>query len=143
MLPPLRSLLPTAVLAVILTAGGCRTHRSEVSHTGKSIVVTDASLDTGGSDTLRFGHLRQGETARQRVWLHNASSRNLAVVSHRVSCGCTTPEYGNQPFTPSNDLQLTVSFDTRGLYGWQMKLLELRFAGGGAPLKIYLEAEVE
>ena len=135
-------LLPLLFAAALLFSGCGRKHRSTV-HSGKFITVTDATVAAGGSDTLRFGRLRSGETARQQVWLHNASSISLMILSHQASCGCTTPEYERQPITPGGEIPFAVTFDTRGLRGWQMKLIELRFAGAAAPLKIYLEAEVE
>ncbi len=38
---------------------------------------------------------------------------------------------------------MQIDFDTRGLYGWQLKLFRLLPAGAREPLRIYVEAEVE
>lgn len=133
------SLVATSMLLCMM---GCRPQQPIV-HTGRMITLTDSMFVTGGADTLQFGHMHAGEIARQEMWLRNNSSHILVVTTHETSCGCTMPEYEHQPFAPGNDLKLAITFDSQGLYGWQMKLIEFHFADRAQPLKIYLEAEIE
>ncbi len=44
---------------------------------------------------------------------------------------------------PNTYLPVELLFDSRGLYGWQLKLFRLRLHQGEHPLLLYVEAEVE
>ena len=67
------------------------------------------------SDTLRFGRLHSGETARLEAGFCNRGREPLVVVRSESSCGCTSLEYDAQPIMP----------------------------GGERPLRLYVEADVQ
>lgn len=129
------------LLALSLAACGARQHKTE--RKGRIITLTDTILDTGGTDTVRFGRLHSGETAVLRLWLANDAVRPVAVTKYERSCGCTTLEYVNQPIKPGEAQQVTLTFDTRGERGLQLKTLDITFAGARKPLRLFVEAEVE
>lgn len=87
--------------------------------------------------------MHSGEIAVKPLILHNTSQRAISIARCTRSCGCTTLEFENQPFTPGEKRAASMTFDSRGLTGWQFKLLEVWLAGSEKPLKIYIEAEVE
>ena len=109
---------------------------------GREVVVTDSLLRCGGSDTLRFGRLHEGERARLQLRLKNGCGNPMVVLQHELTCGCILLDYRRQPVMPGDALAVTVDFDTRGLYGWQLKLFRLRLNGMAEPLRIYVEADV-
>ena len=129
------------MLAVALAACGARQPKTE--RKGRIITLTDTILDTGGTDTVRFGRLHSGEIAVLRLWLANGAARPVAVAKYDRSCGCTTLEYENQPIKPGDARQVSLTFDTRGERGWQLKTLDIIFAGARKPLRLFVEAEVE
>ena len=92
---------------------------------------------------MRFGRLGSGEIAVLRLWLANDASRPVAVASYRHSCGCTTLEFDSQPIAPGDAQQVTLTFDSRGEWGWQLKTLDIALAGGAKPLRLLVEADVE
>lgn len=110
---------------------------------GRIITLTDSLLVHGGSDTLRFGRLGSGEIAVQRFRIENASAKPLVLVSTQRSCGCIALDHDNQPLAPGRQQTLEMTFDSRGEYGWQLKRMDLIFAGARKPLRIYVEADVE
>lgn len=110
---------------------------------GRTIVVTDSLLRAGGTDTVRFGRLHPGETGLQRLRFENAAAHPLTIVSLARSCGCTTLEYDAEPVVPGRSLRTTLFFDTRGQQGWQLKSLDIAFAGAARPLRLLVEADVE
>lgn len=129
------------LLAASLAACGPRQVKSE--RKGQIITLTDRILDTGGTDTVRFGRLRSGEIAVLRLWLANQAERPVAVTGYERSCGCTTLEFDTQPITPKDAQQVSLTFDARGEWGWQLKTLDVTLAGGRKPLRLFIEAEVE
>ncbi len=139
-------LLASAALAASCGGSGRRTDavcEDRQPFAGRTIVVTDSLLRTGGTDTLRFGRLREGETGLQRLRFENAATHPLTIVSLTRSCGCTTLEYDAEPIAPGSARRATLFFDTRGQQGWQLKNLDIAFAGAARPLRLLIEAEVE
>lgn len=132
--------------AALLVAGSCG--RRQASASGqpaavRTVVVSDSLLLCGGADTVRLGRLHEGEQARVNLQLRNETARPMVILQHELTCGCIALEYDRKPVMPSESLSLQVDFDTRGLYGWQLKLFRLLPAGAREPLRIYVEAEVE
>ena len=132
-----------AILALAALAVGCGTSPRAVERKGRIISLTDSILTTGGTDTVRFGRLGSGEIAVLRLWLANDASRPVAVASYRRSCGCTTLEFDAQPIAPGDARQVTLTFDSRGERGWQLKALDITLAGGQRPLRLFVEADIK
>ena len=101
------------LLAASLAACGARQVKTE--RKGRIITLTDKILDTGGTDTVRFGRLHSGEIAQLRLWLANETSGPVVIAKYGRSCGCTTLEYDNQPIN-AGDAQryVAVHFDQQG-----------------------------
>ena len=86
---------------------------------------------------------RLGEIAQLRIWLANDASRPVAVASYRRSCGCTSLEFDSQPIAPGDARQVTLTFDSRGEWGWQLKTLDISLAGAQQPLRLLVEADIK
>ena len=132
-----------AILALAALAVGCGTSPRAVERKGRIISLTDSILTTGGTDTVRFGRLHSGEIAQLRLWLANETSGPVVIAKYGRSCGCTTLEYDNQPINAGDAQQVKLTFDARGEWGWQLKTLDVSFAGARSPLRLFIEAEVE
>lgn len=134
-------------LAALLSAPSCirRTPApaDEPLPAGHKILLTDSLLLHGGADTLRLGRLCEGETASVTLSVENATDRPSVPLQHELTCGCIDLTYDRKPLMPGDRLVVRVDFDTRGLYGWQMKYFRILFSGAEKPLGIYVEAEVE
>ena len=126
-----------------LCSAACGNRPRDAVRKGPIIVLTDTTLTAGGSDTVRFGRLRSGEIAVQRIWIENRATRPTAVVSCETSCGCTRLEFDAQPLAPGTAQCATLTFDSRGEYGWQLKVLDISLAGASRPLRLFVEAEIE
>lgn len=135
-----------ALTALLTLAAGCGQSSlkkaASAAPRGKIIEISDSTLLHGATDTIRFGRLHSGEIAVLRFHLHNASSRPTAVVLTERSCGCTTLEAEARPIAPGQELACSLTFDSRGEYGWQLKLIDVSLAGG-RPLRLFIEADVE
>lgn len=130
-------------LVLAALAASCGTRPRPTERKGRIIPLTDSILNAGGTDTVRFGRLRSGEIAVLRLWLANDANRAVAVTSYRRSCGCTTLEYDSQPIAPGDAQQVSLTFDSRGEWGWQLKTLDITLAGAPKPLRLLIEADIE
>ena len=135
-----------ALLATAISLAACGTRQAvpdKGERKGRIVTLTDTILDTGGTDTVRFGRLHSGEVAVLRFWIANETARPVAITRYDRSCGCTTLGYEAQPITPGDAQRVSLTFDARGERGWQLKTLDIVFAGGQKPLRLFVEAEVE
>ena len=109
----------------------------------QTVAITDDVIEQGVSDTLRFGEMRSGEVIAKRLRVENRCNHPIVLLRHTSSCGCIKINYDRKPIAPGQSGEIHFEFDSRTLYGWQMKLMEFYFAEKGNPMKIYAEAEVE
>lgn len=131
------------ILALAAALAACGQSPAPRERKGPVIALSDRIFDTGGTDTVRFGRLHSGEIAVLHLWIDNRASRPAVITSYERTCGCTTLEFEPQPLAPGNARRVSLTFDSRGLRGWQLKALDLKLAGAAHPLRLFVEAEVE
>ncbi len=132
-----------AAIALCATACGPQKGKTATEYAELSMTVTPAVMQHGATDTLRFGRMHQGETAVKSLRVENGCDKPIVALRHVASCGCVTLDYGRRPIAPEASEIIRFEFDSRGEYGWQMKLVEFYFADSARPMKFYIEAEVE
>ena len=109
----------------------------------QTIAITADDVEQGVADTLCFGKMRSGEIIAKTLRVENRCNRPIVLLRHTTTCGCIKINYDRKPIAPGQSGEIYFEFDSRTLYGWQMKLMEFYFAEKGNPMKIYAEAEVE
>ena len=109
----------------------------------RMIRVTDESNARGGLDTLRFGRMHTGEIVVMQVWVANETTHPIVLTDYARSCGCTSLEFERQPILPGRARRMSVTFDSRGEWGWQLKRVDLHLAGMQRPLQLLVEADVD
>ena len=138
-----------ATLLLLCTACGGGTPKAEKNTTmsaavnTQTVAITADDIEQGISDTLRFGEMRSGEIIAKTLRVENRCNRPIVLLRHTTTCGCIKINYDRKPIAPGQSGEIYFEFDSRTLYGWQMKLMEFYFAEKGNPMKIYAEAEVE
>ena len=133
-------LLVVAWLAMSCGGGSQQTERP---FSGQRILLADNSDGPIEADTVRFGHLYEGEIALRELLLCNHSERPVVITRYERTCGCTTLEYEAQPLMPGEERKVRLLFDARGAWGWQLKLLHIHLTEGGATKQIVVEADIE
>ena len=145
----MKALAYIATLLLLCTACGARTPKADKNATiasgvnTQTIAITADDVEQGVADTLRFGKMRSGEIIAKTLRVENRCNRPIVLLRHTTTCGCIKINYDRKPIAPGQSGEIHFEFDSRTLYGWQMKLMEFYFAEKGNPMKIYAEAEVE
>ena len=83
-----------------------------------------------------------GRTFLKVLKERNFPINNLYLMASKRSAG-TTLEYDAQPIAPGDARQVTLTFDSRGARGWQLKALDITLAGGQRPLRLFVEADIK
>ena len=145
----MKALAYIATLLLLCTSCGARAPKADKNATMGSVVntqtiaITADDVEQGVADTLRFGKMRSGEIIAKTLRVENRCDRPIVLLRHTTTCGCIKINYDRKPIAPGQSGEIYFEFDSRTLYGWQMKLMEFYFAEKGNPMKIYAEAEVE
>lgn len=136
-------------LALLLCGCGASSRRkgTEVppSEHRRGIVLrfSDSLTAATPRDTIRFGRLHSGETAQLEVWLRNETDRPVVICDTKRNCGCVTLHYTSEPIPPRGERRLTLDFNSRGEWGWQLKTLDVVFAGEKQRVRLLVDAEIE
>ena len=108
-----------------------------------TITIDNASAERVVSDSLQFGRMRSGEIIAKTVRIENHSDKPILITHHQVSCGCLKVQYSRKPIAVGESCDVNIEFDSRTMYGLQLKNLILYLAEKDNPIKIFVEAEVE
>lgn len=76
-----------------------------------------------------FGDIIQGDVATHTFKFKNTGSNELLLTRVKASCGCTTPKWSSEPIPPGGEGSITVSFNSRGKMGPQMKTVTVTHNG--------------
>ena len=138
----------TYLLAALLLMTSCQGGKVKLAQNSapvaaQTIAIDNASLISGASDTLRFGRMRSGEIIAKTLRIENNSDNAILITHHQVSCGCLKVKYDRKPIAAGESSDVSVEFDSRTMYGLQLKNLILYLAEKERPIKIFVEAEVE
>jgi hypothetical protein len=109
----------------------------------RTITIDNTSTDRVVSDSLQFGRMRSGEIITKTVRIENRSDQPILLTHHQVSCGCLKVQYDRRPISAGESCDVSIEFDSRTMYGLQLKNLILYLAEKDNPIKIFVEAEVE
>lgn len=139
----LRILLASLLLTLMAACGSRTAKPSSAKLQGHILTLTDSLLNSGGSDTLRLGNLRSGEQVVLPFWIINRTSHPVVLEGYDRTCGCTALEFEPSPVKTGESRQISLTFDSRGEWGWQLKTLDLSFTGSRRPLRLFVEAEVK
>jgi hypothetical protein len=146
-----------SVLALVLLVSACGEGGSGTGSTDSTTTGSDntntATASTGGTivfDTTfhNFGTIKEGEIVEHTFKFRNTGTGPITVRTAQASCGCTTPEWTQNPVQPGGEGFVKVGFKSAGKVGSNRKQVTVvtdqpNPDGSGDPLTIKLEFTVE
>ena len=70
-----------------------------------------------------FGEVTAGDMVIHKYKFTNTGKVPLTILKARSSCGCTIPEYPEEPIAPGEGGEITAKFNTSGKHDLQKKLI--------------------
>ena len=126
----------------ILSFAACG-ERQEIKKTGGAVFDISPEIIAARVDTLiDIGIVRSGEILLYNASLRNTGEEPLVIKNVNTSCGCTSVEYEKQPIAPGQEGNLSLRFDSKGMAGMQIKLIEISTSAGTYPYQVLLRIEV-
>lgn len=94
--------------------------------------VTSVTFDSSFYD---FGTVRQGEVVTRVFHFTNTGTDSLVIAEVKTTCGCTVPEWPQEPIAPGGTGAIKVEFNTADKAGRQLRILRV-FANTEPPESI-------
>jgi hypothetical protein len=130
-----------AVVAMLM-AVACGSPQATKTAGGTVFDISPEILSSRADTLVDIGTLREGEVVQYDARLRNMGSEPLVIKDISTSCGCTSVEYDKKPIAPDAEGAFSFRFDSRGMFGVQMKLIEIETNASTLPYKIIVQAEV-
>lgn len=92
--------------------------------------------------THDFGDIRHGEPVRVDFHFRNEGPDSLYIDNVRTSCGCTVPEWRDQPVPPDSIGTISVEYDAADS-GYFEKRIKVYFNGYRRAERLLIEGYVE
>lgn len=95
------------------------------------IALNSAFILTNGAEfsfletTVKFPDTKEGVVLKHSFAFQNTGDEPLIVTNYKVACSCTKVQYPKKPIPPGGKGEITISFDTKGKYGFQKRRIEL------------------
>ncbi len=61
-----------------------------------------------------FGKIKEGDIVEHTFTFTNTGNRNLLLLYHKTTCGCTVPEFSKEPYKPGAKGKIKVVFNSKG-----------------------------
>lgn len=90
-----------------------------------------------------FGKITEGEEVKHTFDFTNTGEAPLVINDARASCGCTVPDWPQEPIMPGESKSINVVFNSSGKKGTQNKTITLKTNISEEPVVLRLKGEVE
>ena len=91
---------------------------------------------------FNFGRVPEGKVLKHSFRFKNTGFNPLMIAKTDVTCGCTVPNYPEEPIAPNSDGEITVVFNTSGKSGVQEKNIIVHSNSLPEAVSIGIEADI-
>lgn len=85
---------------------------------------------------FHFGTITAGELVQNVFYFTNTGTEPLVITNAKGTCGCTVPQFPNEPIMPGERASLTVRFNSKNKKGFQSKRVTI--TANTEPIKTYI-----
>lgn len=137
-------------LVIILGLFSCESNDNKISTSLVNNPVSAEGTKSSKEPAIKFektehdfGKILQGEQVSYTFKFKNVGNAPLIITSIEKTCGCTSPEYSNQPIKPGEDGKITITYDSKGHKGFQNKRLIVKANTNPSETILRIKAQVE
>ena len=104
----------------------------------------EASITIVGDAVHDFGDIKEADgSATHSFTVLNNGELPLVISRVIASCGCTTPEWTNEPIAPGKTGEVTVTYDTKGRPGAFVKTISVYSNGKTGNYVLTIKGDVK
>jgi len=114
-------------IALFLIAVACNKTKQPVSPAPDQNIVAELPVTAMQfeTETHDFGQVKAGEKLSFSFVLENKGDSPIIIKSAKTDCGCISARYPEKPVEPGKTSVVEVIFDSAGLFGRQLKTVEI------------------
>jgi len=120
------------VISTVVLFSSCNNNRTENKVDANNVYNPNSATATNNKDNLPvmefergtkydFGNAQTGEVLVNTFYFKNTGKSDLIISDVSTSCGCTVSSYTDKPVPPGGEGSITLTFDTKGRTGHQVK----------------------
>lgn len=85
-----------------------------------------AEFSFADKTTVKWDKTPEGEVLKHYFVFTNTGTEPLVITDAKVACSCTKVEFPKYPVPPNANDSIKVSFDTKGKFYYQDRIIELQ-----------------
>ena len=118
---------PAIILLLAFTISACQQQNTSNTAASENTQVDPATAPVFSfeKETYDFGEITEGGQVSYDFTFTNTGKSPLIISNASATCGCTVPEYPNQPIAPGEKGTIHVVFNSTGKSGMQNKVVTL------------------
>lgn len=147
----MKNLIALSSLGLFLLAFSCKKNEqtdplpeennTEVtSHQTENIPLTRAHFDKEFHD---FGDLKKGDIVQHTYEITNTGDKPLIISNVKPACGCTAPDYTQEPIAPGQKGKVILSFNSQNFSGLINKTAHIYINVENSPVVLSFKANVQ
>ncbi|MCB9197348.1 MAG: DUF1573 domain-containing protein [Flavobacteriales bacterium] len=110
-----------------------------VTYAEKDSIYAGLTVPSG---TFDFGKLKSGEVVTHTFTVENTGNKELIIKDVVTNCNCNTSSFTSSPIPPGGKGEVTVTFDTKGLIGKQVRSITIIADAFPGTKRLVLTAEI-
>lgn len=130
-------------ISAIVISFGCREQKNHVKLAGTLLEISDSIINNCTADTFRFGNIKHGETVMKDFAVNNAGKKPFIINKVDTDCGCMATDFEKKPIKPGESTKMSISFTSRGYYGYILKRIKVMTTACEKPMIFYIEADIQ
>jgi hypothetical protein len=105
--------------------------------------LTNAAAFKFEKESYDFGQITEGEKVSYEFAFTNSGKEPLIITGATATCGCTVPEFPNEPIAPGESGTISVTFDSSGKGGMQNKVITVTANTNPAVTELHMIGDVK
>jgi len=96
-----------------------------------------------GKTMFMFADVEEGKQLSHTFEFTNSGNEPLIISEYKVACSCTKAVYSKAPILPGEKSEITITFDTKGKYGFQDRIVRVYSNAKKNPIKLRIKVVVQ
>lgn len=96
-----------------------------------------------GNTMFMFADVKEGEQLSHTFEFTNSGGESLIISDYKVACSCTKAIFPKEPILPGDKSQITITFDSKGKYGFQDRIIKVYSNAKRNPIKLRIKVFVQ
>ena len=105
------------------------------------ILFTESVVSWQSSTTHDFGDIKHRQPVTHTFEFKNITDQPFVIDNVRTACGCTSPDWSEEPILPDSTAAITIEFDAHQA-GYFYKWIKVYFSTQRKAEKLYVEGYV-